>query len=81
MVGPFQGPVEGEMLLDDARPQDIGGNDHGDPVVMGGEPDDVAGESLAKCSDHLQVQLLELAGIASGALEHGKVELMGTMWS
>src|SRR5262245_14150799 len=69
MIGPLARTVQREVLLHDSGAQDVGGNGHGNAVVVARETDHGTREALAERADHAQIELLERRRIPRGALE------------
>ena len=72
MVGALHRAVEREVLLDDASPQNIGHQAHGDSTVVTGISDRGVGVTITEGPDDVEVQLAEIRRITRGALHDGK---------
>src|SRR5215204_3540085 len=73
MVGAFHRAIQREMFFDDARTEHVGGEGHGDAVVVARETHDRLREMIAIGADHSQVEFFERRRISRGALKNGEL--------
>jgi len=73
LIGALPRPVQGEVLFEDARPEHIGDQRHGDAGVVPRKPDDHVRKGLRERLDHPEVQLFIGGGIAGRALQDAEI--------